>query len=274
MTTWCIAGDGWGRGEFPATAWRPPQWIQDPENHRHHRTSGVHPGVSQFILQDNPNDSVSVLAGFSQNNSSQIARVAQYCQWWREQLDDVRVIFFWSDPCRDYNPYNLWDENWHGVDTVEDNLYYILPTNRWEHTGPTEFESIITDWCTHYLSELNNIGIPVYMVGGSCSLPLDIISNYSNLIPCVLNARQLVWGDWQTGWYNPHHVLKAHQLYQNRVGNLNPVNSELLSWCSRQQPVNWYTPDNLHQWMPDGRHGGRQMHQMIWHQIQNHIKTI
>ena len=281
MTNWCIAGDGWGRGEYPQSAWRPPQWIGDPENHRHHRTSGVHPGVSQFILQDNPMDNVSVLAGFSQNNGAQITRVAQYCQWWRQHLDDVRVLFFWSDPCRDYNPYNLWDENWHGVDRGAKDIYYILPTNRWEQTTPDEFLSDITELVEHQLTELNSIGVPIYLIGGSVTLPPVDWSLYPNLKPCIPSVKEMIWQDCGEMWWRPQHIIQSHALYLDHKPSPNPVDREFYIWVNDLTVDCWparndsrdISISDVMRWLPDGRHGGRQLHKMIWQEIQKHLKN-
>jgi len=267
-----VTGDGWSRGEYPAGVWQVPGHVKEPERNRFWRTAGVHSGIAQELQNTFPDADVSVAGGVAHNPAKSVDQVYAWCDWYTPE-QCTGVIFFWGDVCTDYNPFNLHDENWHGVDPVDEDQYYILPTNRWQHTGPDEFQELITELADHRLSQLNSIGIPIYMVGGSCSLPVHLMKDYDNLIECVVNAKQLVWGDWEMDWYNPKHILKAWELYSKHSSNKNPVDAELLMWLKKHRSNNWYTPDNLHKWMPDGRHGGRQMHQMIWHQIQNHIKS-
>jgi len=271
---WLITGDGWSRGEYPAGVWQVPGWVGEPHCNTYWRTAGSHPGVSHWLQHTYPDADVVTAGGVGITLSQCVKRSFYWCDWYQHNC--TGIIFFWHNPVTDWNPFNWHSENWHGVEPDPDDLYYILPTNRWEHTEPEEFSHMLRELVIIRLAELNDLGIPIYMVGGSCSLPLELMEPYDNLIPAVPNARQLVWPDWYINWWRAGHMLKTEALYRNHPDRLNPINPVLVHWLHQQhdaQQPDHIDPQLLQTHLPDGVHGGRQLHKMIWQEIQKHLKN-
>ena len=167
-----IGGDSWGCGEISGK-------ISPGVTRLAHR------GIEQLFKDSGHNVNNSSQVGVS--NSMSVAALAQ--SLYAGPLPDY-VFWFQTDPLRDLVPY---EENFKNKYSTYQQL---IDKSRLQ----------ITDT----YRTLNELGVTVYCLGGCSKLYVDIMSQYSNLVPLVPSVTQLVIPDyphpelWQSGWIVGH----------------------------------------------------------------------
>lgn len=279
MARYLITGDGWAQGEFSRTAFRIPEHIEDTSPHRFWRTSTNHGGVGQYMREALPQADIFIGGGYGHNNDQSIKEATHFVDW-HGAKQTTGVIMFWSSPEKDYNPFNLSSQNWHGIpkEHVDTEVYYIKPTNRWENVDWATFKRSMWDLVNKRLRDLNQLGVPVYLIGGSCALPdSNMLLPYENIVPVIHFSGELWCPELLSnlGYMDFIHenILRAYKLYGNT--NLNPVHGEIIAELSMHtNPLSFDTFDTvnkegLYSEYYSADYGNRKLHKLIWDKIQS-----
>lgn len=149
-----IAGDSWGCGEWSGLPMHQLKKQQLPVIN--------HLGLEQFI-SENTSHRVHNLSVGGHNNSVQVKRICEVTQ--TDNID--KIIWFQTDPLRDCKNLQSPKEFWDDKQTLK------------------EFVQCQKTYLESSYHSLNQLGIPVYCIGGCFPLDLQLISNYSNLIPLI-----------------------------------------------------------------------------------------
>jgi hypothetical protein len=147
-----LAGDSWACGEWSA--------LDRDQLELSNLPLINHAGLYQYI-QDHTSAVVASVADGAQSNSSQLARIRQYISNHTVDL----IIWFQTDPLRDCvnccNPQEFWQDK-SRLDL------FLLAEQQYIHAT---------------YGALNDLGIPVYCIGGCW--PLANLDAYSRLIPVI-----------------------------------------------------------------------------------------
>jgi hypothetical protein len=162
----CIAGDSWSQG-----VWRDPA-----------EGGGLmHEGLTAFLKEKH-----HVINTGSSGSSNEWAYTSLRNEIVKSGPFDY-IFWFFTDPIRDFR--------------IE--KYSIL------HTKNVTFESILEaqhQQTIKAFENFNSLGVPIYCMGGTVRLNLDLIKNYSNLIPFIPCISEYLEPDyehpiiWQSDW--------------------------------------------------------------------------
>lgn len=222
----CIAGDSWGVGVWD---------IQETFTHNHPIN---HRGFAEFLEKDH-----------EVTNTSTAGASNDLAHWWVEDVlfDKSKkfdiMFWFFTDPLRDFRPdYNIF------------------------RSKDITFEGILKaqhEQTIKAYEKFNKIGIPVYCMGGTVRLNIELMKNYSNLIPfipCITEYLEPNYEHpdvWQSDWM--HQVGKQFSLE-----------------CLDKFLINKRKQDNLlnykeHFW-PDGGHPNKLGHYKIYQKACQELK--
>jgi hypothetical protein len=283
MATYYITGDGWAQGEISQTGFAIPPHIENPSDHRYWRTSSCHTGLAHYMQNAMPDANIYRGGGYAHNNSQSVSDACKFTAWWGH-IDGI--VMFWSSPELDYNPYNLSSQNWHGIpeEQIDSDMYYILPTNRWANTTIPEFQDHMAETVHCRFKDLNQLDVPVYLIGGSAPLPgSEFTDPYPNIHPVVNFSGELWYPGLLTGLdyltFSHKQIIKAYRLY--RKTHFNPVSADLLSeFVGKGDPINTIKQDasisivgdkQLYDRWHTGDQGNRKLHELIWKQLEPFI---
>lgn len=222
-----IAGDSWSVGEWSR------QGADQPILHR---------GLEQYI-QERTHHTVSNVGQGSSSNTAQLTRIRHYVS---NSTAVDKIIWFQTDPLRDcphlHNPTQFWQDK----------------------TNLGQFLSQAQTYLTAVYSELNQLGIPVYCIGGCW--PLGDLRLYTNLIPIIPSGVEFLAG--ADGKPLPVRVLCA-QWDLSHV----PADTALVNYLSEEfdSMDRWdqllHNTHNSHArkyFVPDSRHPNRLGHELIF----------
>lgn len=140
-----ILGDSWAHGEWTV--------VSD-------RGSVTHPGLSHYLYKKWPELEIINFAVSGGGNLYQLDRISEYCI-----ADFDAVVVFWTDPGRDV-------------------INELDKTESFSELTIEKYEQKCRKYTNKNLIGLNNLGIPVALIGGHVSLP-EIDEVYTNLYPVV-----------------------------------------------------------------------------------------
>ena len=232
-----IAGDSWSQGEFN----------HFPEDNN--RTIQTHPGTHQFILEEFPDAMVRNYGMNADNNTHQAKLLKQELPFMKPDA----IIFFWTCPLREVANKLVKREIPGDRDTLK--LHNLL--------------NLISTEALNSMGLLNDLGVPILMIGGHVDLDMDNFLNYKNLIPLIPRAKALLPNS-----YGPippstidYNTLEGTVLIDCIDAGLKPppLNPELLeqlkvlykeNFCWEEHPRDEFL-------FPDVSHGSRLIHKEI-----------
>jgi hypothetical protein len=209
-----IGGDSWGLGEWDCKATLP-----EPS----------HPGLEQYLLDDNF-DVVNVsIAGGS--NLESVARLK--IEFDQGPVD--HVIWFQSDPIRDFRPYHDFNQVFVSYEKLLEESAKMLESS---------------------YDSLNKFGVQLLCIGGCSKLHADI-KNYDNLIPAVPSMIELLYPSYTA----PEVWISDWNSCLDRSTNIDLLDglarSNKLQWGLRH--LSFFKKDPNH---PD-RHGHRVLYNFL-----------
>ncbi len=229
-----IAGDSWSQGEFS----RFPEY--------NGRVIQTHPGTHQYLIEAFPDLHLKNYGRNADNNTSQAHLLKKE---WEFMVPDA-VVFFWTCSLRE---------------VANKLVKREIPSD----LSLGELLDHIDDSQHSAMKLLNDLGVPVLMVGGHVDLDVDKISQYDNLVPLVPRAKGLFMGGFgdippSTIDYNTLEGTIMNDCIDEGVTPPS-LNKELLFNLSTLYKQN-YCYKNFRRdekLFPDISHGGRKIHKEI-----------
>ena len=208
-----IIGDSWGCGEW---RWSRPG-VGGP----------VHPGL-ELYLKEYGCDVTNLSVGGSSN--SEILDRLNDCIKINNSYDVI--IWFQTDPLRDLQPY---------ADNIE-----IFKKDK------EDFILVHDELLDSIYAKFNSLNLPIYCLGGTTKLNLELLKKYPNLHPVIPSIIEMfgevhirIWPS--STWIKDPQVLKS--LSHSLVDYLH-------SECNPKLSQEWFHPD--------GKHPNRKAHKKIF----------
>ena len=216
-----IVGDSWGCGE----------WGLDPHSKKY---TVLHKGLEQYLI-DFGCTVTNLSVGGCSNDS--IFRTL------KEQIQfsyDV-IIWFQTDPLRNLRPY---------LENLE-----IFKKEK------DDFILVHDELLDLTYKKFNSLNTPIYCLGGTTRLDLDLMKKYSNLHPVIPSIAEF-FGDvqvriWPSSWVQEF-ASKYEKIFTESLLNY------LYSECNINLSVKWF--------YPDGGHPNRAAHEKIFECLKNYTK--
>lgn len=227
-----ILGDSWAWGEW--------SFIGD-------NNLSTHNGTHHYLQQEYPRANVVNFARAGGSNLYQLDRIAEQVgmPYFRRNFDIA--ICFWTDPGRDILNKIEQDE---GDDLSHFSEEYY--TKRCEQTSNI------------FLNQLNDIGVPVFLIGGQVSLPKHVDYNdYDNLYPVVDRMSNLIDKPfWNEDINGPIKGEMTNTIDWNAPGRIDHLRfSEKFKLELQELRLKQNTHLN-YTFFPDLGHGGRTLHRL------------
>ena len=156
-----IVGCSWGCGEW--------------SNSKGNSLSVSHPGLTEYLSQDNP---VTNLSRSGASNWQSCFSLRNYLEYHVDSQNQPTIFVLQTDAARSAVS-NKYDIDYKSV---------ILTS-----TGLKDYYTTLTEIFYIKLNELaNQFGVKIHMIGGLTDLDLEVMSLYTNLIPCCVSWIKLL----------------------------------------------------------------------------------
>lgn len=218
-----ILGDSWAHGEWSVVSGR---------------GTVTHPGLSHYLHQKWPELEIINFGTAGGRNLYQLDTLSEY-----NVADFDAVVVFWTDPGRDV------------INELDTNLNYRDLTIE-------KYEQKCQKYSNQNIVRLNDLGIPIALIGGHVSLP-EIKEKYTNLYPVVDRMLNLAKHPFMCGESltriqgKVHNKIEWHALDRYGAGKLTEE-----FWYDVQQKMageRWKL--NL-EFFNDLGHGNRHLHKL------------
>ena len=218
----------------------------------------THTGIQHYLQLEYPRANIVNFARAGGSNLYQIDYIQEHIglEKFKDSFDVV--ICFWTDPGRDI-------------------LNNIKEDADLSHYTEEIYISKCNNTAEVFLNQLNNLDIPVFLIGGQVSLPdADKLSKYSNLIPSVNRMVNLVdkafWNDKVNGPAKGKMDNTIDWMAPDRVSHLN-FNKQFKDRLKVLQYEQNLFPLNLN-FFPDNGHAGRSLHRLACTKIIEQIGKL